>query len=588
MSDHDFEKQVNQKLEELKLRPSDTVWMEVEKNIRQHKRRRRFLWLWTAAVFITLTTSGVVLYHYTSGTNKTTGMAQAKQPATLSNETTTVSPNSTNKQATTVQSVPENVSSNRNNETVQSIQPTESNQPGTIPPAAPVTNLPIEKQPAITAPATASAPAVHETTPVVKAEKNSNEKTIARNNKKPVQKPLTHVANDQMPEPGITGINPFTHEKNRYRKKKPANNAFAVNENAVNQVPEAPTPGAASTSAMQRELNDLNVAMPVMVNDVDNTIATNKAAITPFSNKSFTLMMPDSGSNATAAAMPIQRKRSALWHWGIVTDAGFSRIAESKLFQLKGLLGQEKYLAADVAYRNVRADSNSLLNVTSSASTVAKKASPVQPDLSFSIGFFVQRALSPRLKVSLGVEYTYMSVNTQVGQKVNAPLIIDTDSSSSKIVQEYYKLPGYVPVTSNQAISAGYQVQGQTYVSEKHRFRFQYIEIPLMVNWQINKGRRLPPIMLEGGVSISRLLSVDALHFEGRKGVYYEDKNLFNKTQFNFVTGLSVGLLQKSKHPLWIGPNLRYALNGLVKQDVSTGQYMWSAGISVKMLLGRL
>jgi cytoskeletal protein RodZ len=155
MSDHDFEKQVNQKLEELKLRPSDTVWMEVERNIRQHKRRRRFLWLWSAALLITLTTSGVVLYHYTSDTRKTTEMAQTK-PAALSNEPTTVSPNSTNKQATTVQSVPENASSNPDNETVQSIQPTENNQPGTIPPAAPVINLPIDKQPAGTAPVTAS------------------------------------------------------------------------------------------------------------------------------------------------------------------------------------------------------------------------------------------------------------------------------------------------------------------------------------------------------------------------------------------------------------------------------------------------
>jgi hypothetical protein len=573
MSDHDFEKQVNQKLEELKLRPSDTVWMEVEKNIRQHKRRRRFLWLWTAALFITLTTSGVVLYHYTSDTRITTEMVQAK-PAELSNEPASVShnstnTNSTNKQATTVHSVPGNASSNPNNETVQSIQPTENNQPGTTPPAAPVTNLPVEKQPAIAL-----------------IQKSANKETIGNNNKKQVQKPLTYVTNDNMPEPGITGTNPFTHEKPRYRKKKPAHNAFAVNENAVNQVPEAPAPA----SAMQQELNAWNIAMPMMVNDVDNTIATNKAAIVPFNNKPFQLMMPDSGSNATVAAMPIQRKRSSLWHWGVVTDAGFSRIAESKLFQLKGLLGQDKYLAADIAYRSVR-DSGSLLNFSSSASTVAKKASPIQPDLSFSVGLFVQRALSPRLKVSLGVQYTYMSVNTQVGQKVNAPLIIDTDSSSSKVVQEYYKLPGYVSVTADPAINgitAGYQAQGQKYVSDKHRYRFQYIEIPLMVNWQINKGRRLPPVMLEGGVSISRLLSVDALHFEGIKGVYYEDKSLFNKTQFNFVTGLSVGLLQKSKHPLWIGPNLRYALNGLVKREVSTGQYMWSAGISVKMLLGRL
>jgi hypothetical protein len=208
MSDHDFEKQVNQKMEELKLRPSDTVWMEVEKNIRQHKRRRRFLWLWTAALFITLTTSGVVLYHYTSDTKITTEMAQAK-PAALSNEPASVShnstnTNSTNKQATTVQSVPENASSNPNNETVQPIQPTENDQPGTTPAAAPVTNLATEKQPAIAV-----------------IQKSTNKETIG-NNKKPVQKSLAYVANDNMPEPGITGTNPFTHEKPRYRKKKPA------------------------------------------------------------------------------------------------------------------------------------------------------------------------------------------------------------------------------------------------------------------------------------------------------------------------------------------------------------------------------
>ena len=72
MSDHEFEKQVHQKLEELKLRPSDTVWMEVERNIRQHKRRRRFLWLWSAALLIALTTSGIVLYRYNNSENRHT------------------------------------------------------------------------------------------------------------------------------------------------------------------------------------------------------------------------------------------------------------------------------------------------------------------------------------------------------------------------------------------------------------------------------------------------------------------------------------------------------------------------------------
>ncbi|HEY1200585.1 MAG TPA: outer membrane beta-barrel protein, partial [Niastella sp.] len=148
--------------------------------------------------------------------------------------------------------------------------------------------------------------------------------------------------------------------------------------------------------------------------------------------------------------------------------------------------------------------------------------------------------------------------------------------------------PGYIDTLRGTYASVQGQGTGQVYYSQKKRYRFHYIEVPVLLNWQINKGRRLPPIVFEGGVSIGRMFSADALHYEGVKGVYYEDNSLFNKTQFNFVTGLSVGLMQKSKHPIWIGPDLRYSLNGLVKKDISKGQYIWSTGISFKMLLGRL
>src|ERR1044072_9415939 len=100
MSANDLETQVQQKLGELKLRPSDAVWMEVEKSIRDKKRRRGFFWLWSAALLVALTTSGVVLYNYTTRTTaKTLKMAQATPAASTnsSNQTThTELPNSTN------------------------------------------------------------------------------------------------------------------------------------------------------------------------------------------------------------------------------------------------------------------------------------------------------------------------------------------------------------------------------------------------------------------------------------------------------------------------------------------------------------
>ena len=60
MPGHEFEKNVQQRLDELKLRPSDTVWKNVEKNIREEKRRRRAI-LWLPILLLFLGTSGYFL-----------------------------------------------------------------------------------------------------------------------------------------------------------------------------------------------------------------------------------------------------------------------------------------------------------------------------------------------------------------------------------------------------------------------------------------------------------------------------------------------------------------------------------------------
>src|SRR5687768_1136471 len=66
MSDHEFEKKVQQRMDDLKLRPSDAVWAEVEKNLRREKRRRRTL-IWLPILGVLLTAGGYFIY---SGTGK--------------------------------------------------------------------------------------------------------------------------------------------------------------------------------------------------------------------------------------------------------------------------------------------------------------------------------------------------------------------------------------------------------------------------------------------------------------------------------------------------------------------------------------
>jgi|GEM_PF-6002586 len=60
MPGHEFEKNVQQRLDELKLRPSETVWKNVERNIREEKRRRRVI-LWLPILLLLLGTSGYFL-----------------------------------------------------------------------------------------------------------------------------------------------------------------------------------------------------------------------------------------------------------------------------------------------------------------------------------------------------------------------------------------------------------------------------------------------------------------------------------------------------------------------------------------------
>lgn len=597
MSDHEFEKQVHRKLEELKLRPSDAVWMEVEKNIRQHKRRRRFLWLWSAALLVALSTGGIVLYHYTNRSEKTLEMVVNTTPAASSSNQTdnTLSPNSTNHNSdntgstsSPVQPDPQNAASTPAHGPIDVTGPaaaTPSNgngQPGSIPPAAPETT----QGRIFSSPPTDRVPIAigrGETAPAIAlTQKNTNPNKTSNNNKRAVRKGSAAIDRNPRSQTGLpyTGYN---HEKADKKNTVPVIKSKAGTEPAETVV----TTGAGPTV----QPGALTPTMPALVQETES-IATGKAAAGPFDNKAF-LLLPDPASrNAAVAAMPIERKTPALWHLGVKADVGYSRISVSKLFQLRGLFGTDKSYAEDLAARSYSSpnytSNNGLLNGTATVAPPQKVASAIQPDFAASVGVYIQRTLSPRLKLSVGLEYSYMSVNTQVGKLFDSSIAVNIGTNSLKVIPKFYEGPGYVDTVRGTYANVQGQGSGWVYYSQRKRYRFHYIEMPVTLNWQINKGRRLPPLVFEGGFSVGRLFAVDALHYEGVKGVYYEDNNLFNKTRFNFVTGLSVGLMQRSKHPVWIGPDLRYSLNGLVKKDVSKGQYLWSTGISFKMLLGRL
>lgn len=74
MSDHDFEKQVRQKLNNLKITPSAEAWEKIEQRLRERRRRRSLLWL--PLLLAGLAVGGYYLYpsllHPHSGSRQTT------------------------------------------------------------------------------------------------------------------------------------------------------------------------------------------------------------------------------------------------------------------------------------------------------------------------------------------------------------------------------------------------------------------------------------------------------------------------------------------------------------------------------------
>ncbi|MEO6166461.1 MAG: hypothetical protein ABIO46_06685 [Chitinophagales bacterium] len=64
--ENSFEKQLRQKSADFRLKPSDDVWANVKISLQRNNRKRRFLWLWAAAVGLLLGTGTTAWYFMNS------------------------------------------------------------------------------------------------------------------------------------------------------------------------------------------------------------------------------------------------------------------------------------------------------------------------------------------------------------------------------------------------------------------------------------------------------------------------------------------------------------------------------------------
>jgi len=263
---------------------------------------------------------------------------------------------------------------------------------------------------------------------------------------------------------------------------------------------------------------------------------------------------PASGRSTAVTGIPMPKRP---WSAGFAGGFGMSSYNQSLLSKATAVTTTANALAASVTSQYAPAASFS-------SSSSKKITSTVEPGLSYWAGVVAQKPLSARWSLSLGLDLRYYSSRLRVGGVVttysqSASALIG--SSAIAPVQSYpYYSVGNVQVFTN---------------------RYYYLELPVAMQWQINRGRILP-LFLRGGVVLSRLMSSNGLYYNDHSAVYFKDNSVIQPMQVSFTSGL-IATLPLRGIRIQTGPELQYGATTLLKGGAGNGHLVYG-GLRVTVM----
>ncbi len=475
MSDHEFEKQVRQKLDDLKITPSSATWENIEETVR--KRRRRAPLVWLPILLLGIAAGGYVIYNNSgkNGDNDNSKVLVA---------------DATKKEAGVMK---EGNKVNEENELKNN-----------------------------------------------EVRKNSNELKSFENG---VSDDIT-ITNKEIVDSG----NKILRSTNSKKKHKPA---FVLSSRKTRSV---------YTGSPRRKNIPYYLEIPAFAGmtgesvDISSSIdnnPTNNTLKNNLTTKNNT-KTPSLNSTKKSQAKLLNKK----WAFAITAYAGFSTVSDG---DLKSEIEDVSYVE-DFGQMNVPPPSYTPLYSPPPSYT----PSTISPGLAYSAGAIAKYQFSKRWSISAGLNYMQLNTRSRVGQRINNSQIVNNGTRGYLFVPSYYLLEEEQP--------------------SEYKNRYHFIELPVSVHYQINKGKKLP-VYLNGGMAISRLVESNSLHFDGTTGVYYRNNKLLNKTQAAISTGFSFAMFSGSKRPLWVGPSAKGNLSTILKKDVSASKHFVSLGLDFKWFL---
>lgn len=242
------------------------------------------------------------------------------------------------------------------------------------------------------------------------------------------------------------------------------------------------------------------------------------------------------------------RNKISKWHWGIQVGAGRSGLSNGSLLSFS-----EKSLMLD----NVAGQYTGNTPPVQAGRSVTA-VSGVKNGTGWSAGFWASRSLYKRLTLQGGLEFTQYNTRQWIGEGFDSVYIS--------------------PAGSGINILPGYYRSGD---SVRFRNRYTYLELPLLLQWQLNpKAAR--PVTAEAGISFGYLLTAKAMNYYTATGAFFQETTGYSR----FSTGLRLGvsLMPFRQWPLAVNPQLKWNLTGL-RPAVAVPSHLWQVGLNLRYTL---
>ena len=180
----------------------------------------------------------------------------------------------------------------------------------------------------------------------------------------------------------------------------------------------------------------------------------------------------------------------------------------------------------------------------------------------FSVGATVKKNFSAKSSLLIGIQYSKYQTEIETGsmKDSNATFLYNNvNAAPTTDLNNFYK-PG---------------------IGYPYKNNYSFFQIPILYEHSLTKNKLLN---LNGGIELSRLISSNALVYDSYNEAYYNNNDLFRKTQVSLLAGINTRF-NLGKTSVGLGPQFRYGLTNLFKRNDYGSQHLFSWGLQANIFL---